>query len=49
MRRTLFKILTFKTTIYPLGFPQWFSGKESAYQWRRCKRHGFNLWIRKIP
>ena len=22
-----------------LGLPQWFSGKESAYQWRRCKRH----------
>ena len=25
------------------------SGKESACQWRRHKRHGFNPWIRKIP
>ena len=24
-------------------------GKESACQCRRCKRHGFHLWIRKIP
>ena len=27
------------------GF-RWFSGKESAYQWRR---HRFNPWVRKIP
>ena len=26
--------------------PWWFSGKESAYQ---CRRHGFDLWVRKIP
>ena len=24
-------------------------GKASAYQWRRCKRCGFNSWVRKIP
>ena len=27
----------------------WFSGKESACQCRRCKRHGFDPWVRKIP
>ena len=26
--------------------PWWFSGKESACQFRRC---GFNSWVRKIP
>ena len=25
------------------------SGKKSAGQCRRCKRHGFNPWVRKIP
>ena len=29
--------------------PWWHSGKESACQCRRCKRHGFNCWIGKIP
>ena len=28
------------------GLPRWLSGKESACQ---CKRHRFNLWVRKIP
>ena len=26
--------------------PQWFSGKESAFQ---CMGHGFNPWFEKIP
>ena len=25
------------------------SGKECACQWRRCRRHRFNPWVRKIP
>ena len=34
----------------PLGeLPTWLSGKEYAYQCRRCKRHGFDPWVRKIP
>ena len=28
------------------GLPTWFSGKESACQYRR---HGFNPWVEKIP
>ena len=28
---------------------RWHSGKESACQCRRCKRRGFNRWVRKIP
>ena len=29
-------------------FPDSASGKEPACQCRRCKRHGFNSWVRKI-
>ena len=32
-----------------IGFiPRWLSGKESACQCRRRKRHEFNPWVRKI-
>ena len=31
------------------GFPGGTSGKELAYQCRRCKRLKFNPWVRKIP
>ena len=31
------------------GFPGGTSGKEPAFQCRRCKRHGFNPWAGKIP
>ena len=29
--------------------PRWHSGKESTCQWRRCKGHGFDPCIWKIP
>ena len=29
--------------------PRWLSGKESACQCRRCRRHGFDPWVEKIP
>ena len=29
------------------GLPRWLSGKESACQWRRHRRHQFNPWRRK--
>ena len=32
-----------------MGFQGGSSGKESACQWRRHKRCGFNPWVRKIP
>ena len=32
-----------------LGFPGGARGKQSAYQCRRCKRHGLDPWVRKIP
>ena len=32
-----------------LNFPGGARDKELACQCRRCKRHGFNPWIRKIP
>ena len=31
------------------GLPWWLSGKESACQCRRCRRHGFDPWVEKIP
>ena len=27
---------------------KWHSGKATAYQWRRCRTHGFGPWVRKI-
>jgi len=35
--------------LYVKGLPRWCSGKESACQFRRHKKHGFDPWIRKIP
>ena len=32
-----------------MGFPAGASGKEPACQCRRCKRAGFDPWVRKIP
>ena len=29
--------------------PSWHSGQECACQCRRHERHGFDLWVRKIP
>ena len=29
--------------------PRWHSGKESACQFRRHKRHRFNPWVGRIP
>ena len=31
------------------GFPGGPSGKESTCQFKRCKRHGFDPWVGKIP
>ena len=31
------------------GLPRWYSGKESAYQRRRRKRHRFDPWVGKVP
>ena len=32
-----------------MGFPGGATDKELACQCRRCKRHGFDPWARKIP
>ena len=32
-----------------MGLPRWRSGKESACQYRRYRRHGFDAWVGKIP
>ena len=31
------------------GLPMCLSGEESACHCRRCRRHRFNPWVRKIP
>ena len=31
------------------GHPRWLCGEESAQQCRRCRRCGFDPWVRKIP
>ena len=31
------------------GLPRWQGGKESACQCRRCRKHGFDPWVGKIP
>ena len=41
--------LVTNTHTNPFSFPGGASGKESACQCRRCKRHGFNPWIGMIP
>ena len=37
-----------KTSISMIGLPRWHSGNESICQCRRPKRHGFDIWIRRI-
>ena len=32
-----------------ISLPRWHSGKESAYQFKRHRKCGFNPWVRKIP
>ena len=29
--------------------PRWHSGKEFFCQYRRCRKHGFNPWVKKMP
>ena len=31
------------------SIPKWCSGKESACQCKKCKKHGFDPWVGKIP
>ena len=33
----------------PFGFPGGIIGEEHACQCRRHKRHGFDIWVRKMP
>ena len=33
----------------PQELPRWHSGKESAFEFRRCKKHGLDPWVGKIP
>ena len=38
-----------RESLFTVGFPGAYGDKESACQYRRHKRHRFNLWVGKIP
>ena len=40
---------TYKWVFDHHGCPKWRSGKESACPRRRCRRPGFDPWVRMIP
>ena len=42
-------LLSYMSSSHYKGFPGGVTGKESTCQCRRCKRHGFDSWIRNIP
>ena len=44
-----FPFLLCKGTVLYTGFPGSSAGKEPDCQYRRCKRHGFDPWVGKIP
>ena len=48
MKQVINKYLVCSTKLEP-GFPCGTTGKESACKYRRCKKHGFNPWVGKIP
>ena len=35
------------TSCITIQIPRWPNGKESACQCRRCRRHGFNPWVKR--
>ena len=42
-------IFSRNTVLATEKLPRWHSGKEFAWQCRKCKRCKFNLWVGKIP
>ena len=50
LEKQFFALIFPTLPLHPLwALPRWHSDKESARHSKRCKRHGFNPWIRKIP
>ena len=39
----------FEGVVEKFELSRWLSGKESACQGKRCRRHGFDPWVGKIP
>ena len=44
----LVSISVYRPSTVPEGLPRWLSGKDSACQCRRSRRHGFDPWVGKI-
>ena len=49
LRKDLIRVTYQEDCFSTTWLPRWWSGKESAYRHRRCKRCGFAPWARKIP
>ena len=49
LRDEAHKRVTIASETACLGLPRGRGGKESTCQRRRCKRHGLDPWVRKIP
>ena len=47
--KRLFNSLFVVLSSLMVGLPRWCCGKESAYRCRKCRRHTFSPWARKIP
>ena len=45
-KSSVFKTVAHKRHLIHMGLLRWLSGKESAC---RCRRHGFDPWVGKIP
>ena len=44
----LVSVSVYRPSSLPEGLPRWLSGKDSACQCRRSRRHGFDPWVGKI-
>ena len=48
-RMNLTNVTLIETSLSFIGLPRWCTGKESAYEFKRCKRHKFDPRVGKIP
>ena len=48
-RRNMLQFLRLAIFTLTISLPRWLSGKESACQSRRCRRHSLDPWVGKIP
>ena len=49
IRRSLQRAQYFRWIFKPSGLLRWLRGEECTCQCRRCRRHRFDPWVRKMP